>query len=245
MQRRNGTLVRMGVAVASAGLLFAAAPAVAGAQVPGVHAPTDRAAYVVTTGDSRISVAVAEPDVANGRVLVTVQNNTGGQLSCGGFDGGGAIEVATDEVVSRSIDHYSRYAVYPEPKITTNDITIVGVITVPLGSVTDILPAAAARHIWPEQGSRSVIASKYDDARMRGQIGRHTGNVTVPANSSTSVTVPLAPPSKGNRTAFNAGALVGCDFGGIKYVYAGFSPDTPKQGGTGSLDTSQFGRFGS
>ncbi|WP_264885909.1 hypothetical protein [Dietzia sp. NCCP-2495] len=192
-----------------------------------------------------MSVAVAQPDVAAGRVLVTVQNNTGGQLTCGGFDGGGSIEVAPAEVISRSVDHYSRYPVYPEPKITTNNIQIVGVITVPLGSVTDMLPAAAARHIWAEQGSRSVIASKFDDARMQGQTGRHTANVSIPANSSTSVSVALAPVSQGSRQPFDAGALVGCTFGGVNYVYAGFSPDTPAQGGTGSLDLSRFGRFGS
>lgn len=249
MSLTNGTLVRMGVSAACAGLLVTSIPAVANSQVPGVDPETDRATYVVTTGDERISVAVSTPNTANGTVLVTVQNNTGGNLSCGGFGGGAPVSVAPAEVISRTLDHYSRYAVYPDPVVTTEEIKV-GIIngldpmTIPLASVTDMVPAIAARQIWPEAGSRAVIASKYDEARLAGQTGRHNSAVSIPANSSTSISVPLTHPSRGDRKNFDAAAVVGCTFG-TNHVYVGYSPGTPPQGNSGSLSLPGTGRFGS
>lgn len=250
MKPKNKTLVRISALVASFAVIGGGLAPVATGQVPGVKPGDDRDTYVVGTGDGRISVAVSTPNVTAGTVLVTVQNNTGGNLQCAGFDGGATVTVAPDEVISRTLDHYSRYAVYPDPTITTEPIRV-GIIpgldamTFPLGSVTDMIPSAMARHIWPEAGSRSVIASQYDDARMTGRTGRHTGSITVLGNSSTSVTVPLVDASRGTRAQFNAGAVVGCTFSGINYVYAGYSPETPPQGTTGSLSLPTVGRFGS
>lgn len=247
MDRNIGTHVRLGVLASAVAVTGALAPA-ASAQIPGTLPAVDAQTYTVVTGDQRLRVAVSEPNYAGGTVSVTVQNNTGGAITCGGFGGGPGLSVAPAEVISRSMDHYSRYAVYPDPKVTVDPIKVAGIgvdeIVVPLGSVTDMFPAVAARHIWPEGGSRAVIASKFDDARMQGQTGRQD-TFTVPANTGVPFTITLNTPATSPRPEFDAAAMVGCTLGGLNYVFAGYSPSTPPQGGVGSLDMPTFGRFGS
>lgn len=247
MPQKNGTLVRLGVASCAFALTGALAPS-ASAQIPGMLPEIDAQTYAVTTGDQRIRVAVSEPDLTAGRVTVTVQNNTAGNITCGGFGEGPAVSVAPAEVVSRSVEHYSKHLVYPDPKVTVDPIRVAGIgvdeMVIPLGSVTDMFPAIAARHIWPEGGSRAVIASKFDDARMQGQTGRQD-SFTVAANSGLPININLNTPAASPRPDFDAGALIGCTIGGRNYVWAGYSPSTPPQGGTGSLEMPAFGRFGS
>ena len=247
MRVDNGTLVRFGVAGCALALTAALAPA-ASAQIPGTLPEVDAQTYAVVTGDKRIRVAVSEPDVNAGRVTVTVQNDTAAAITCGGFGTGPGVSVAPAEVVSRSVEHYSKHLVYPEPKVTVDEIKVIGMgvdeITVPLGSVTQLFPAVAARYIWPEGGSRAVIAAQFDDARMLGRTGRQD-SFTVPANSGLPINIALNAPATGPRTQFDAGALIGCTIGGVNYVWAGYSPNTPPQGGQGSLSMPSFGRFGS
>lgn len=216
------------------------------AHLPGVDPVKDAQTYVVVTGNTDVSVAVDTPDLAAGTVRVTLQNNTGGALSCGGFDGGATITVATAEIAARSFQHYADFPVYPDPTVIVDGIPTQDAMRISLGSLTGALPSTSTTMIWPEAGNRALIGELYDAARLRGQVGRLTNTVNVPAFASTTVQVRLGQPNVSPRSAdYHAGALVGCTIRGANTVFAGYQPGTPQQGGSGSLAAQTLGRFGS
>lgn len=232
----------------AAAFVVAAAPA-ASAQLPGV----DNNTQVFPVDDTRILIAVDEPDLEAGTVGVTVQNNTEQALTCTGIDEGQAGTVTTAEVAAKSVEFYRQF---PNSELSPIDIdlTVPSLLSgsvgdlgddlaIDVGSIAGMIPGSAAGLAYPEQGALAEIGGDFNQARLNGQYGPMGQTLTIPAETGEPFTVELGPTSRGERQAFQAAVVLTCEFNGQRYVFHGYEGGEPPAGdtGSGSLSAGSLG----
>lgn len=221
---RMAALTFAAVAVAATG------GGVASADIPG----ETRATTVFPIDNREVQLAVNAPNLANGTVTATIQNNTDNALACKGLDEpvpagtkGPAGTVVPDHIVARSVDFYSQYPYSPLLPLPV----IVKGATSPepfgLGSVTALAPGSLAELFWPDLGALKVITDSYDEARIKGQVGVTPNVVNVPARTSQNVIVPLEPASAGGFQNYSTGIMLTCELKGQRYVFHGYQNGRP------------------
>lgn len=228
--------------------------AVASAQLPGVTPGKS----VVIVDDTTVQVAVDALNPSAGTVGVSLQNNSGSPITCSGIRGesSGALTragtVTTAEIVARTVDYYAKYphTYDPELPITVGSVGALGTpfqmaMAAGLGSVTELVPGSMTGGLRPEFGAAGRLGELYTQARVNGLVGT-VNEVTVPARSGITLTVPLNDPAASPRPAdFRPAAVFGCQRGNQDYVYSGYYGDEPASIPLGSISSSETGRFGS
>ncbi|MFL0577756.1 hypothetical protein [Dietzia sp. 179-F 9C3 NHS] len=227
----------------SGAVAMAAAPVV-GAQIPGDNPRT----WVFPVDDTRIQLAVDAPDLETGQVNVTMQNNTGQNLTCQGLDGTAAATVTTAEVVARSVDFYTHY---PHSEFADLNVRASVLFTtidedIPLGSVVDMVPGSAAGMINPEWGALGEINREFADARLAGRYGPMANSITIPAQTAQQASVQLHRPSAGTWQDFQTGVFATCVIDGQRYVFHAYQDDqrpdlAATDETTGSLGSAAIG----
>lgn len=226
-------------ALGFAALLAVSAAPVAGAQIPGNNPRTT----VFPVDDERVQIAVDPLDTEAGTVRVTVQNNTSGNISCTGLDGGPAGTVTTAEVVARSVDFYSRH---PQSGIADLVLQIpqIGNQVIPLGSVQD-QAGSLGEFINPEWQALSETGDAFQEARLAGQYGVIPSPLAVSANQAVERVVRLDHPSEGQRADFQTGVFLTCALGGQRYAFHAYEgevkPAYGNDASTGSLGSAGLG----
>lgn len=232
----------------AAALAVATAP-VASAQLPGV----DNNTQVFPVDDTRILIAVDEPELEAGTVGVTVQNNTDQALTCTGINGGQAGAVTTAEIAAKSVDFYAEF---PNSDLSPIDIDLdvpsllagsVGDLgddlAIDLGSIVGMVPGSAAGLVYPEQGALADIGGDFSQARLGGQYGPMGQSLSIPAQTAQPYTVELGQTSRGERQEFQAAAVLTCELNGQRYIFHGYQGGEPPAGGggSGSLSAGSLG----
>lgn len=213
---RIAALAFAAVAVAATG------GGVASADIPG----ETRATTVFPIDDQRIQLAIDGPNLANGTVSGSIQNNTDSALTCSGVDGGPAGSVVPDHIVARSVDFYAKYPYSPLMPLVIGVQGGDGPDPIDLGSVTALAPGSLAELFWPDLAATQVIADSYDEARIAGQVGT-APTMTAAARSSEPFTVPLKPASTGGYQDFSTGIMLTCVLEGQRYVFHGYENGRP------------------
>lgn len=247
--RATRTARRLCAAALFASAITAQAVPAANAQLPTL--PGTKQTVVVDA--SQASILVNTPDLEAGRVTGTIVNKTASQLTCRGLPNPDttdeevtrtpALSATRETTIAQAERYYAQFPFVNDPVITVEP-PVIGQQTIGLGSVYTLLPSALAGLIWPDAGMRAEIASAVTDARLAGQFGT-IQDVTVPANGTLDFTVPLGPPTSGERQDFQAGVFLACQVGNTYRVMAGYEsgqrPDE-NSGSVGTLfDTGVFG----
>ena len=246
MWARPSRFAALGIAAA---FVVGTAPAAA-AQLPGV----DNNTRVFPIDDTRILIAVDEPDVEAGTVGVTVQNNTDQALTCTGIrEGQQAGTVTTAEIAARSVEFYRQFPDSDRspididvrvPSLLSNSVGDLGDdLTIDVGSIAGLVPGSAAGLVYPEQGALQDIGGDFTQARLRGQYGPMGQTLTIPAQTAQPYTVELGPTSRGERPGFQAGVVLTCQFNGQRYIFHGYQGGEPPvvDAGSGSLSAGSIG----
>lgn len=217
--------------IAAAGLAAVAVAAtgsgIAAAEIPGEIRVTE----VFPVDDQRIQLAIDGPNLANGTVGGTIQNDTDSALTCNGIDGGPAGTVTPDHIVARSVDFYAKYPYSPLVPLVI-DVQAPSGLGGPqifeLGSVAGLVPGSLAELVWPDLAALNVLSGVYDDARLAGQVGTMPAAITVPGRTSQPFNVNLGQASAGGWTDYNTGIMVTCVLEGQRYVFHGYENGRPK-----------------
>lgn len=250
----TGFLPRAAAVATVAALAVAAAPASAAQDVRPYQLPgVDNTTEVFPIDDDRIQVAVDPVDVEAGTVGITIQNNTTETLTCEGRDGAAAGTVTPAAITARAVDFYEKYP-NAEPADFEVGLTGKGLIAgsvnglapdlqFGLGSAAGLLPGSAAELYNSEWGALAEIGGQFSQARLAGQVGYTSSQVTLSPRQATPFTVSLEHTSRGERQEFQAGFFVTCLLDSQRYVFHGFEGETrpvieaPDQG-LGSLGSA-------
>ena len=246
ISRKLGRLAA-GVAIVS----VAGSGALASAQLPGVTPGKT----VVIVDDTTVQVAVDAPNLVPATVGVGLQNNSNSAIPCDGLKGkkeggpktrGGTI--TTSEIVARTVSFYTKY---PHAYDDVMPVELTGAfvggtqIFVGTGSVTDFVPGSLTGALRPEFGEAGRLNELYTQARVNGLVGA-VNSATIPANSGTTLTVPLGVSSTGVRPLdFRPAAVIACQRGNQDFLYSGYYGDQTPSIPLGSIASSETGRFGS
>lgn len=228
-------------ALGLAAVFVAAAAPAANAQIPG----DNPRATVFPVDDTRIQVTVAPADMEAGTVRVAIQNNTDGNLTCTGIDGGHAGTVTTAELVARSVDFYTQY---PHSELADMLLTLPsqagGNKTIALGSAQAQL-GSAAEFINPEWAALSENEEALEAARLAGHYGPMGTSLTIPAGQAIDRAVRLDHQVSGTRAEFQAGVFMTCVLSGQRYVFHAYEgevkPNYRADSSTGSLSGAGLG----
>ena len=189
---------------------------------------TDDAIEQVAVGHDLATVTVGDVDADSNEVEVTITNNSESALACS------EVTVTTAALVHRSLAYLESNVLPPPPPMPglNPGSAVVMLASGSLGSLG--LGDAAAVEL-------DAIQRAQDQARIAGHYGTAAVGA-VPADDETTVNVPLIVPT-GDRTDFDAAAMVTCTQAGQTYAFAGFENESGANGngGGGSLDTGSLG----
>lgn len=228
---------RITAAAVAAVAVAATGAGAAAADIPGEYRVTE----VFPVDDQRIQLAIDGPNLANGTVSGSVQNNTGSPLTCKGIAGGPAGTVVPDHIVARSVDFYAQFPYSPlAPLVIGVDGPGFDDQQFELGSVAALAPGSLAEMLWPDLAALQVISSSYDEARLGGHVGTTGTSMTVPARESEPFTVQLGNPSAGGWQDFNTGIMLTCVLEEQRYVFHGYENGRPADLPEPSGETGRF-----
>lgn len=213
----------------AAGLV--AGSGVAAAQFNTLALPgTDDSREQVAVGYDLATVEVDAVDADSAAAEVTITNTTDAPMTCS------EVTVTEAAIVNRSLAYLENNVLPPAPPLPGVNT---GSLDVMLGSGSlGSLGLGDAGAIELDE-----IQQDQDRARLAGHYG--TANVgVIAADDSTDLTVPLVVPT-GDRTDFDAAALVTCTQDGQTYAFAGYENDDDADGGNGGGGSLSMGSLGS
>lgn len=215
---------RITVAALAAAAVMATGVGSAAAQIPGETRVTE----VFPVDDQRVQLAIDGPNLTDGTVSGSIQNNTDSPLSCKGIGTGPAGTVTPDTIVARSVDFYAQFPYSPLAPLLI-DVQGPGFDdqNFDLGSIAGLTPGSVSQRLWPDLAAMQVISDSYDEARLAGHVGRTLPTVTVPARTSQPLKVQLDRPSAGTWQDFNTGIMLTCVLDGQRYVFHGYENGRP------------------
>lgn len=233
--------IKSATAMAVAAAMFFGSTAVASAQdmnslLPGASSDGN----VVVTDSPRIQIIVGE-NKGEDTVTVEIKNNYDSNFSC--FAPGVSTDakkparlpntVTEAEIVAQAVDYYRTWPNVPSDGI---NVPLLGVI--PTNGLLEFVPDGLLGSALGKQlNTRAQLFRAWEQAKLAG----HTGEIPVfelkPFDTSTHEVV-LNKPGSGERTDFEAAALVYCtdndDPHKQQYVFAGYeSGKAPRVGGFG------------
>ena len=228
-RRRNITAL-----LAAAGLV--AGSGVAAAQIAPMALPgtNDDEVQIAVGHDELATVTVNEADETSTEVTGSIENTSDGTLTCGvpgAVGASDAVTVTYAGLVDRSLDY-----------ITGNLVAGGGGLGIPglnPGSMDVMLGTGSLGSLGlgdPAAVELDAIQQAQDQARLAGHYGTAAG-FTVDAGETENWTATLSVPT-GDRTDFDAGALITCSQDGQWYAFAGYEEDDDNgngNGGGGSL----------
>ena len=233
MQFRTGRRRSITALLAAAGLV--AGSGVAAAQIAPMALPgTNDDAIQIAVGHDLANVTVDEVDEDSTEVAGTIENNSDAVLTCaapGGNVQTDAVTVTYAGLVDRSLDY-----------ITGNLVAGGGGLGIPglnPGSMDVMLGTGSLGSLGlgdPAAVELDAIQQAQDQARLAGHYGTAAG-FTVDPDDSVDWTATLSVPT-GDRTDFDAGALITCSQDGQWYAFAGYEEEDDNgngNGGGGSL----------
>lgn len=224
--------------LSAAGLV--AGSGVAAAQMTTHALPgTDDSAIQIAVGhDDLATVTVDEVDETSVEVTGSIENSSDAPLSCSAPGGGttsDAVTVTYAALVDRSLDY-----------ITGNLVVGGGGLGIPglnPGSMDVMLGTGSLGSLGlgdPAAVELDAIQQAQDAAELAGHYGT-AGGFVVDAGETHDWTATLSVPS-GDRTDFDAAALITCQQGEQWYAFAGYEEtDDENGGGSGSLGTGSLG----
>lgn len=233
--RRHTFLALLGAAGLVAGSGVAAAQ-VGPMALPGTN---DDEVQIAVGHEDLATVTVDEVDESSVEVTGSVENTSDAALTCGAPGAIGqsdAVTVTYAGLVDRSLNY-----------LTGNLVAGGGGLGIPglnPGSMDVMLGTGSLGSLGlgdPAAVELDAIQQAQNQARLAGHYGTATG-FTVAAGESHDWTATLSVPS-GDRTDFEAAALVTCEQDGQWYAFAGYEDveDDNDNGGGGSLDMGSLG----
>ena len=225
--------------LSEAGLV--AGSGVAAAQIAPMALPgTDDSAIQIAVGKDLATVTVNEVDEDSTVVTGTFENTSEGALTCAAPGGTPAQTDAVTATYAGLVDRSLNY-------VTGNLIAGGGGLGIPglnPGSVDVMLGTGSLGSLGlgdPAAVELDAIQQAQDQARLAGHYGT-AGGFTVEADESAEWSATLSVPT-GERTDFDAAALITCSQDGQWYAFAGYEneDDDDNGGGSGSLGTGSLG----
>lgn len=175
-------------------------------------------------------------------------NLTGASLTCQGHPGntGASGTVAPAGIAQASLEYYKNFPIRPEFNIDQG-ITVAGstiALKADLGAIPTLLPGgSAAPAFGPNYATRSAIAEKFAEAKVKGQTGQ-VPTFSVGNGAGHNWSAPLGTPASGSREDFQAGVIFVCTGSNAVWAFAGYEGGTePERDPRGILQSGSLGRF--
>lgn len=228
--------------LASAGLVAGSGVAAAQTVSPNALPGTDDSAIQVAVGHDLATVEVDDVDETSTEVEGTIENTSDGPLNCAALDSpatSDAVTVTNADLVDRSLAF-----------LTDNLVAGGGGLGIPglnPGSLDVMLGTGSLGSLGlgdPAAVELDAIQQGQDAAELAGHYGTAQG-FTLAEGETEEWTATLSVPT-GDRTDFDAAALITCEQDDQWYAFAGYEEDDDSNGnGGGSLDLGSLDVGGS
>ncbi|ANI92187.1 Hypothetical protein BJL86_1405 [Dietzia timorensis] len=193
--------------------------------------PTKGAVNVKPSGDSSVSF--------------TFQNLTGSPVRCQDETNTYSSVATEPEVAQKVVAYYKNFGVLDKPVIPLAVSSVN--IPIDLSPVLLLLPGGSLAPLFGNNhAALADIKAAQENAAQRGHVGQITPFNIANGATTPTYTIPIAPPSAGSRTDWNASVVITCKTtSGPEqwFAFVGYEDGEPMAPPGGALNIGSLGRY--